>query len=272
MKSLNLDLITAFKSFFKLKDLATRTLILTGVYFLGFIIVIISILIFLVPTLGSFLGCLAISVSVIFFILFSAFLKGYKFDLIKSSLDGNSIEDVKLETFTKTRINNSIKISLAFFIYQIPSIILYVLAFILMFLPYIILGEDINENDNPTAILGIILSIIPFCLAWIYQMLQKFILCPNFFNLYYKNKEKITLFDSKKTINFIKLNWLNLITYSLILYVIQMGISLITNISFYLIFICIGLVIHPLVSAFVTLFQNHFEANLIGQMIKNDKS
>jgi len=159
------------------------------------------------------------------------------------------------------------------------SILLYFLTFALLFIPMTLWGvsQDSGASEITVDYFGILggffflFSYIPMFIAWFYVMFQQYFMYPAMIYLYTKKQTISTMLKVSKIWDFIKKNFINLLLYAAILFGVGLVFTFIVTISSFLIILCIGIFILPIVLVVGITYFTHVQAHLLGQLCKLDK-
>ncbi|MBU0975902.1 MAG: DUF4013 domain-containing protein [Patescibacteria group bacterium] len=271
-----IDIERSLKGFFELPDWMERSLMLGGSYAVLYIIYFFLIIILIIPFIGWVIGCCGFIFIIIAALAMWIYTIGYKYELIKAEMLGTPYTKIKVFENFNERFQHGAKIFVANLVYSIPTIILYVIGYALMFLPMGMLGS-LGSSDNdylgfmafPSMFL-MLLGYVPIGIAVIYQMFQSFFITPSITAMYAKEQSISAMLQFGKVWIFIKENFINL----LLLLALTMGTGFIiyfaSMISSFLILLCIGIILLPAVFAIGLTFIIHMQASIIGQICKQN--
>lgn len=270
-KQNNLDIAAAIKHFFELPDWKQRSLYFGGAYLIAVVVYIIAIFLFMIPLVGCFIGFGLILLVFIYFILFTLFIQGYMYDLVKVIAKDEDPQSVLLLDKYKERIKHGFKITLANLVYFLPIIILNIVAYGLIFLILPLL-ESSNFDVSVVAGLWMGLSMIGMYVimgvSFIYQMLQVFFVYPASLYIYFSEGTLKAMLDIPRVWKFIKDNVFNLLIVSAIIFGAGMMFYFASFIAGVLIFLCIGIILVPIVYGIGGTWILHTYSHLLGQLFR----
>lgn len=278
-----IDIASSLKHFFTLQDWVKRSAQLGAVYFvLGtfFVITMFFVgfsfaamtdldsqfkaapIIFIIITLFSILSGL-IS------IIFQIYLTGYKLEFSSAIADNIAVENIPVFANFRERIVNGFKLSLANFIYMLPSQAVF--AFGYFFILIEALGPGFTKDPTQTDITAIKWLVFIVCIAFagIYFLIVNFLVIPAINIEYLKNKSFINLFKLGQLFTLIKqhLTTILMIQVTIIIagvvwYMVYMFAGLLT-------IVLIGYLLMPIVYLFYVIYFPHLSAYLYGEALKN---
>jgi hypothetical protein len=276
-----IDIAESLQFFFKLPDWKERILWLGGASCVALLVYFLAFAFFLIPIIGWICGCFLIVAVGIFHFLFWIYVLGYQFEIIKAVASGEELTTVKPNEDYSERLRHGFRIFLGNLIQNVPTLILYLLSYALFFIPTILLAATQDSNNSSfdlastflafIAIFGMLIGYIPMFLAWIYMMFQQFFMYPAAIFSYYREEKISAMLRFKEIWTFIKANWINLLLYLAIIFGIGIVMYMLGTISFFLIFLCIGIILAPLIWALGMTVIIHVQAHMLGQICKLNK-
>jgi len=278
-KQKNIDVIESLKYFFKLNDWIERCLLIGGTPLIGIVIYLISFLFAFIPAIGPCIFCCLLTLLALAGIAYGVYLTGYKYALIKALVSDKNVEEIKVFDNINERFKKGLKILLGNLVYISPLIIAYIISYLIMFVP-IFLGNIFNDNNQTdksiisnifafSSFIMLFISYIPMFLGWVYQVFFQYFLKPSSVVIFSKDKKIRSMLNFKECWQFLKSNFVNLLSLLAVNICLSLIFGILLTTSMVLIFICIGIVIIPILVAFFTTYILHIQAHLIGQLIKN---
>ena len=286
MKSKQLDVTTSLRSFFDLKDWQNRTLFFGGIYFLILLVLFVSQIIFIIPFLGWILGCFLLIGMMLASMAFGLYFEGYKLDIVRAVSQGKSMESVVYNSDYQRRIINGLKVTVATFIYLLPVVIIMSLSLApLMFGSFVFgvsdapcAGSNVpcaGDGTNSAAVLLAVLSSLFFYLAIfgmiIYQFVFRYTIQPGMLILFNREGKFSAMFRLREIMHFCRKNWVNLLLYLAITLIVGFIAGTLQIIAFFSLFICIGIVLLPIVLAVQITYQQHLDGFVIGEIDRLDR-
>ncbi len=285
MSKYQLDLSKSLRSFTDLKDWQNRLLYIGGAYFLMVFGWIIISVVFIIPVLGIFIGCILGVALFIFSIAFSFYIEGYRLELIAAVSKGQGMETVHFNTNFTERMVKGFWILSARQLYLLPIIILMILSFMPAFIgiisspsTYMTSCSGVNpcsHTDSTATLLTITSSLlfyVTILVGIVYQAFVRYVIEPGMMIAYLKDGKFGSMFKLKEIWRFDKRNWENLLLYLAMTMLIGFVMSFVISIAGVLIFLCVGIFLLPVVLGFQLAYQLHFDSYVIGELARNDKS
>lgn len=280
-KNKQIDIAESLQFFFKLPDWKERTIWIGGVSIASLVFYFLAFVLFFIPFIGWACGCVVFILLGLFFLLFWIYILGYQFEIIKAVAKGKKIDSVKINVYDSERLKCGFKIFIGSLVQNIPTIVLYGLGYGLILIPSVLLGftsnSGVSDSDSLSpslalvGIFGMFLGYIPFGIAWLYMMFQQFFFYPASICLYFKEEQISSMLKVREIWDLIKKNWISLLLYLAITFGIGMILYFVYMISIFLILLCIGIVLIPIVMAVAMSIIIHIQAHMLGQLCKLNK-
>lgn len=267
---IHLDLAVVLKEFFELKDWKNRSLYIGGIYtlitaiFWGYYF--FGSMLLAIPLLGIilfFIPMLLIGVSMM---AFSAYLVGYRLDVAQAYRSGKSIEEVDYMGSYSIRLKKGILLACAQFIYTLPVVLLFAIGYGGILFSVVAMQESLYSGSESLTFLGMLFSALILCVGAVVQMIIQMLLVPILHANYVKNNDLAKLFDFGYLWKLVKENWMDSIFIWAIMSLINFLIVSAVYLSGFLVILCIGLFLLPLVLAISTVYKQHVQARLIGEL------
>ena len=197
----------------------------------------------------------------------SLYLLGYRIDLIKGFEQGGSIEEIPYRGNYNSRMRDGLVVATAQFLYMMPASIVMVVSYISIFLG--IEAMSGHRSTNEGAGLGLIIIIVAaffLLVGFVVNMILQIFLMPILQVSYIKYKSFSKLFDFQHIYKLIASNWVDL----LLIWAVMTLVNILTFIAIYfsafLVILCVGLFIFPVVTAISKVYQEHVQAELLGKL------
>lgn len=260
-------------SFFKLSDWKERAFMVGGLHLLGVLIYILAIILFFIPIIGWAIAFIILMLLPFLIMVVNFLIDGYKLELIEASRKGHSHKKIPFNNNYMPRIKQGFYVGIANLVYNLPIIIVYFFSIALLFSPVFLLMSSAgtsNETQEVLGVFGVFGSMIVFYILifaiYIYQLLYSIFIYPVMFLLYSRKNSLREALDIKAVFSFLKNNFLNICLYALITVVVSFVFGFLLSISFFLIFLCIGFVVAPVVFAVGLTYLVHLQAELTAQL------
>lgn len=270
---IHLDLAKVLKEFFELSDWKLRSLYLGGMYTL------VSGIFWLFYLFGSmllaipFFGIILFFVPIIFIgiclIIIALYLSGYKLDLAEAYRSGNSIEAVKYMGNYSERVKKGVILASAQFIYGLPVFIILAVGYLGLLFSVVSIQNHRAYGDESIALLGMLLSVFVLCIGMIIQMVIQLLVMPILQANFVKNNNFAKLFDFGYIWKLVKENWMDSILIWAIMSLLNFIIITATYFSGFLVILCIGLFVLPVVMSISAVYRQHVQARLVGELAKH---
>lgn len=267
-----LDISTSLTFFFKLKDWKRRILYIGVIPTFTMLFFSIGIFLSLIPItiILRIIGGIVILFAALISILHQVYVLGYLIEIMISVSKNQSIEKINVSKFTSKRLKRGGKVMLAQQIYNLPVILVSLLSYFLIFSPIIFINT--TDEENPLVVIFSIIAILVFIIIMIissvYQMFYATFIFPSSIYSFITNESFKSLFNFKLIKSFIKYNWKNLIYFTLILIGMGMIFNFIYMINYFLIFLCIGIFLLPIILSVGSTYIGHTIAHILGQIYK----
>jgi hypothetical protein len=267
---IHVDLGVVFQEFFKLKDWKQRSLYLGGIYTLislifgGFYFVGSFLLV--IPFFGILLFLIPIVLIGAFMMAYSAYLIGYRLDIAEAYRSSSSIEDVAYMGNYSTRIKRGIRLAFAQIIYTLPAFTLLLVGYIGVLFAIFAIEENPNLGNESLVYIGMLLSIVILFLGVLLQMAIYIFLMPILNATFLKNNDLGKLFDFKYIWKLVKANWADAVLIWAILSLLNVIIITATYFAWFLVLLCVGLLVLPVIMAITTVYRQHVHAHLIAEL------
>lgn len=262
----NIDFVSALGSFFSLRDWKARS------FYLGIYLIITSIPLLVSYFFFSILISTEIPALIIIGLTFLSFgfftycfayfyVLGYRIDVARAFRDDEDIEKVHVFYEAMRRMKEGKKLFFTMAIYYLPVICLSVLGYILFLIPGIF-GPNLQILFY---IGGMLLLMIGFFLyLFVYYLIYPIV------GAKIVNKAKFSdLLDFVNSWKHIKNNWKNLIYINIGIYLSNLLMSTALIIGFLSIFLCLGIILFPIIWVVGNVYIHHVHAELIGNFAKN---
>ncbi|MCA9382960.1 DUF4013 domain-containing protein [Candidatus Dojkabacteria bacterium] len=272
-KQNSIDVEKAVRFFFELPDWKDRALKFAGVYLAAYVVLIIVYVLgfvaSIIPILGALLFCGSFILVWLGMIAINFYFQGYKIEVTEAVAAGKKVEDIVILDKYQERVKEGAKLSIASFIYMLPSVILYFAAYAMMFIP-LILTDGGGQNEEPSGIflVGMLLFYVLFFIGWILQMIVQFAIFPAIWATYSLEHNFKKSISPEVLWSFIKDNYINIILFLAITMGMSMVMGFAAMLSLVLVLLCIGIVLYPLVFIVGGALIMHAQAHMVGQMIK----
>jgi hypothetical protein len=270
---IHLDLAVVLKEFFELKDWKQRSLYLGGIYtlisaiFWGYYVM--GSMLMAIPILGIFLFFIPIGLIAIFMMAFYVYLVGYRLDVAEAYRSGNSIEEVDYMGNYSVRLKKGVILGSAQFVYSLPIIIFLVIGYAGLLFSVVSIQETPYYGSESLAFFGMLFSVLILCLGAVLQMAIQLLIVPILHANFLKYNDFSKLFDFGYMWKLIKENWLDSVLIWAIMSLLNFIIVSATYFSGFLVFLCIGLFVLPVVIAISTVYRQHVQARLVGELAKH---
>lgn len=267
---IHLDLAVVLKEFFELKDWKNRSLYIGGIYtlisaiFWGYYF--FGSMLLAIPLLGIILFIIPMLLIGVFMMAFSAYLVGYRLDVAQAYRSGQSIEEVDYMGSYSTRLKKGILLASAQFIYTLPVVLVLAIGYVGILFSAVAIQDNPYSGSESLAFLGMIFSALILCVGIAVQMTIQMLLVPMLQANYVKNNNFAKLFDLGYMWKLVKENWMDSILIWAIMSLINFIIIAATYFSGFLILLCIGLFVLPVVMAISTVYRQHVQARLVGEL------
>jgi len=267
---IHLDLAVVLKEFFELKDWKNRSLYIGGIYtlfsaiFWGYYF--FGSMLLAIPLLGIILFFIPMLLIGVFMMAFSAYLVGYRLDVAQAYRSGQSIEEVDYMGSYSIRLKKGILLASAQFIYTLPVVLVLAIGYVGILLSVTAFQNNPFASNESPALLVMIFSALILCVGIAVQMTIQMLLVPILQANYVKNNNFAKLFDLGYMWKLVKENWMDSILIWAIMSLINFIIITATYFSGFLILLCIGLFVLPVVMAISTVYRQHVQARLVGEL------
>lgn len=272
-KQKQIDVEKAIRSFIDLPDWQERTLVLGGLMFGLMLLYILLFISSLIPLIGFVAICLLVFVFPILAIFVNFYIDGYKLELVDALVKGKSMQTVPVSDNYSDRIFAGAKLGVANLFYNIPLIILYVVGYFLFFAPILLLAASSstgNEGTEAVAAVSFLGSTILFyvfiLIGWVWQMFQTFVIYPVMFIMYRKERSLGAAVKVGGLMSFVRNNAMSILLYTLIMFGFSLVFGIIISVSAFTVFLCVGIVLLPIVFALGMSYSIHLQAELLAQM------
>lgn len=270
MTTQNIDISKAFSHFFEQKDWKDRALSISLTYGGFNLLYCLASIFMIVPFLGIVclpIICLAIPV----FIAASAWFYGYAVEVAESVANHkHDLLPIKAHTLERFKVGG--KFLIGTLVYGIPFILLSVIGVILLVFGINILDQS-GHDFNSSQLIGIILillSVILFLITFVGYIVF-FIALPAILREFIKHRSISSIFDFNSIYKYIRTNFTNVLIISGIFFVCTIVLSFLSSFAQFTLFICIGVIVIPLVTGAGTLYLMDVYGVLIGEMMKAEK-
>lgn len=276
-KQKDLDIGRSLTYFFRLPDWQDRTIFLGGLAVATGLVYILGLVLAFIPLIGVFIFCGLMILVPLMTVLLNFYLDGYQLELIEAISSGKDVTSVKASANYQQRLMHGLKLGLANVVYNIPLIIVGVVSYAVFLAPVMFLAAFGDNNPESTTVAEELATLSLFgstmlfygvaALAWIYQVLIEYVINPLMIVMYYKERSIRGALRIKKMWKLLQSRWMHVLVYALLLFAISMMIGILTMVSGILIFLCIGLLLLPVIVAISRTYLVHVKADLIAQML-----
>ena len=275
----SLDFSKSISFFFQLKDWQNRSLFFGGILVAAIIVYLLLVLVMMIPVLGIVLYCVGLAVMAVLAFLFVFYMNGYKVLVAQAVFNNKSVEDIKVAVDWVERITLGFKLSMANLVYFIPTYFIYFLGFLVMFLPLLLTPSTRNSygsytyNDQAAGIflVSMLLYYCFLCIAWVIQIVTEYFVFPLQFAVFLKDQKFSTAVSPKELRKFWKSNSKNILILGLLLFAMSIAFIIVVGVSALTVFLCVGIILLPVVYAVGFTYMLHLQAHLVGQLAKHDK-
>lgn len=266
---LKIDFEALFKNFFELSDWKDRTFKLAGlglvVMVLTFIIIGISMLFFFIPIVGFIFFLLAIPAVVLLYFGYIAYMGGYEIDLILAMRNGKPVTSVVPLDKYKQRIGRGLRVLAASALYLAPA---YAITTGFSFFTSILSAGAGEMSEEFGGLIGVItLMFIPiYILVIIYELLVSFLLIPVITAEYSRTLSFKSMLNFSRIFAFIRNNVKDVLWVALVLYLFSLIVGIVIGFSFLTIFLCIGIIVMPIVVGIGYVYLIHVRADVLSKL------
>jgi len=278
----SLDFSKSLEYFFQLKDWQNRSMFFGGILVASIVVYMFLILSMLIPVIGIFIYCAGIVVMALLAILFVFYMNGYKVLVAQAVMNHKSVEEIKVAADWGARISVGFKLAMANLVYYLPTYFIYFLGFLIMFVPLLLNPTNRTSSysyngvgyDDQQFGLFMVATIIYYCLlciAWVVQMVTEYFVFPMQMAVFLKDQKFSTAVSPSGLINFWKRNSKNILLLGLLLFAMSIAFIIVVGVSVLTLFLCVGIILLPVVYAVGFTYMLHLQAHLVGQLAKHDK-
>ena len=200
---------------------------------------------------------------------FTVYLVGYRLDVAEAYRSGNSIEAVDYMGSYSIRLKKGMLLASAQFVYSLPVIFVLAIGYVGLLFSVVSIQENPYYGRESLAFLGMIFSVLILCLGVVLQMIIQVLIVPILHANFLKNNDFSKLFNFSYMWNLIKENWLDSVLIWAIMSLLNFIIVSATYLSGFLVFVCIGIFVLPIVLAISTVYRQHVQARLVGELAKH---
>lgn len=276
MNDLNMKIDTnkVFTEFFKLRDWKSRSLGIGGLYLIFLTTIFIAYLFFIFLGLGevilaAFFMILVIIATLIGFLILQFYLAGYKLDLIKVMTKNGEVESVGYLANYGTRISQGFKLNLSFWAYiLIPTMISFIGGFVNGFSTELIetAGFSLNDGYWIFVFIGYGISAVGGLLQFLTRLFFYPLITARFLANDFRIADTINL---SQVVNTVRSNFKELLIIGGLIFLVQAIITFSVYMSAFLVLLCIGLFLFPVVVAIGSIYMVHFEARMVSSIINS---
>jgi hypothetical protein len=275
-----IDIKESLHYFFKFPDWKKRTAIVGSIALIGIILYFVAFVLFFIPFIGLLIVCGMFLFIIVFYILYNLYLKGYTYAVVKAVAENKDPSLIPFLGNYKYRITHGFRLFVGNLVYSVPTILLYIFGYTMMIVPMFLLGgtektnSQTQNSDSPMGIIIIILMFIgyiPLMVGVLLQMINQYFVSPVIICQYYGKETIKSMLQFKEVWLFIKKNAANLLLYAAILWGIGMVFGIALMFSYFLVFVCIGIIVLPVIMAIGSTLIIHIQAHLIGQICRMSK-
>jgi hypothetical protein len=274
------------RAFFDLKDWQSRVFFFGGIYFLILFISIAGQFIFIIPFVGWIIGCFLALAVTIGSIAFWLYFEGYKLDVIEAVSRGKSMDTISYNSEYQKRIINGFKISLANFIYFLPMLLLIIISIAPLLIASFTFGFNesncvsteigcVQETDPGSVILGLTSTVffyVVIIVAVLYQFIFRYTVQPGMLVMFNRHRTFSAMFRFGEILRFAKRNASNLLLYLAISLLVGFIMGMAQLVGVFTLFICIGIILLPIILAIQIVYTQHLDSAVIGEMDRIDKA
>lgn len=278
-QKVKIDVQKSIEYFFKLPDWKMRAAVIGGVPMLWMVAYLMVWVLFMIPFIGWILAIILIIVSIVLAVGFTFYLFGYKYDLMKSIVKQEKAPKLEFKDFNQDimpRVKHGFTLWVSQVAYYLPVIFLYVVGYVAMFIPIFLARPTVHVYYDPSStgapaasLVGMLIFFVFFGVAALAQLFVQFCLEPYIYFQYYQEQSFSSVFNFKGIWPFVKQNVEPLIIYVALTFGFAFVFSMAAMLTSLTIFLCIGVILLPIVYAVGIAYFIHMQANILGQMIRN---
>jgi hypothetical protein len=192
-------------------------------------------------------------------------LNGYFYEILRALSREEDVTEIKINRFDILRIKHGAKITGATLVYNLPTIIVYMIVYAVSWWP-MMTGE--NSTNSPWMSLLMLIIWIPFMLVLVYQFLVNYAVMPSMLVNYCKTEKFVSMFAWKEMFGIVKRNIMNILLYVAITMIAGIAFSFVYTISMFLVFLVVGILLMPVVAGIWELAKGHAQMSLLSEIVK----
>ncbi|KXK27084.1 MAG: hypothetical protein TR69_WS6001001110 [candidate division WS6 bacterium OLB20] len=276
-KHKDIDLGRSLKSFFELPDWQERTLFIGGLFVGLMLLYVLFLVTMFIPLIGIIASCCFLVMFPLVSMAVNFYVDGYRTELTDALVAGKTADSVRVSGNYQERIITGFKLGVSNLIYNIPLILLYVVGYVMLIAPVfaVSIGSAANDELSGLAMLTLLSTTLMFyvfiLIGWFWQIVQMYLIYPVMFIFFRKERSIRDALRVRKMVSFVRNNYMNVLIYSLVMLGIALLFGMAMMVSVLLVFLCIGIIIAPVVFAVGTTYTIHLQADMLAQMERNSR-
>lgn len=265
---MNIDFEKLAKGFFQLPDWKDRSLKLGGLWIAAIIIYILSLALAFalafIPVAGVLFFLMFGAIAAATMIGISAYVQGYKVDLLLAHRKGEEIVNVKVLEKYQQRIARGIRLIGAMILYLSPY---YIFVFLVSIVTALSSSFELDSSSGDMlAVLFTVITGVGYLFGIMYVLFVNMLVTPVITAEYGRTLSFKSMLNIPKIFGHMRKKPSEILIAAGVIYLFTILFSFVLGFSFVTVFICVGIVLVPIVAVVGSVYTTHVQAEVLAKL------